>query len=119
MNYKEFENCSVNLFFRIFSGKWKPLILHHFFYTGDERFIELWRKMPKISKKVLLEQLKEMENDGIVVRKQVNTFPPEVYYGLSETDKSLEQLLLHIESWMENYQLQRTTELDPMKEKQK
>lgn len=42
MNYKEFENCSVNLFFRIFSGKWKPLILHHFFYTGDERFIELW-----------------------------------------------------------------------------
>jgi DNA-binding HxlR family transcriptional regulator len=54
-----------------------------------------------------------------VVRKQVNTFPPEVYYGLSERGKSLEQLLLHIESWMENYQLQRTTELNPMKEKQK
>lgn len=87
----------------MFSGKWKPLILYHLFHTGDERFIELWRKMPKVSKKVLIAQLHELENDGIVVRKQKNTFPPEVYYGLSDTGKSLDQLLLHIETWMESY----------------
>ncbi|AJW62310.1 putative HTH-type transcriptional regulator YybR [Elizabethkingia miricola] len=102
MNYQEFENCAFNQFMKLFSGKWKPLILFHFFESGDMRFTELWRIMPVVSKKVLLEQLKELEEDGIVRRKQVNTFPPEVYYGLTEKGSSLAPLMLSIEKWMES-----------------
>lgn len=99
MNVHEFENCGLNRFFKLFSGKWKALILYHFFSEADIRFTELWRVMPKVSKKVLLEQLKELERDGIVVRKQLNTFPPEVYYGLSEKGRSLLPLIGMIETW--------------------
>ena len=102
MNYKEFENCHLNIFLKLFSGKWKPLILYHFFKNGDIRFTDLWRNIPKISKKVLLEQLKELEIAGIVKRTQINSFPPEVFYGLSEKGKSILPVILHIEDWTKN-----------------
>lgn len=82
-----------------FTGKWKPVILYHFFHDGDIRFTELWRKIPKVSKKVLLEQLKELEESGIVERRQVNTFPPEVFYGLSEKGKTILPVIMQIEEW--------------------
>lgn len=99
MLYNEFENCPLNVFLKLFSGKWKPLILFHFFHKGDVRFTELWRSMPKVSKKVLLDQLKELEMSGIVKRTQVNMFPPEVFYGLSEKGKSILPVIAHIEEW--------------------
>ncbi|ATL42492.1 helix-turn-helix domain-containing protein [Elizabethkingia sp. HX WHF] len=104
MNYKEFENCAFNRFMKLFSGKWKPLILFHFFESGDIRFTDLWRIMPVVSKKVLLEQLKELEEDGIVHRKQINTFPPEVYYGLTDKGRSLAPLMQEIEQWTASLQ---------------
>ncbi|WP_407481155.1 winged helix-turn-helix transcriptional regulator [Elizabethkingia meningoseptica] len=102
MNYQEFEDCAFNQFMKLFSGKWKPLILFHFFETGDIRFTELWRMMPVVSKKVLLEQLKELEDKGIVQRKQTNVFPPEVYYGLTDRGQSLAPLIQCIEKWIKN-----------------
>jgi DNA-binding HxlR family transcriptional regulator len=99
MDYNAFIDCPLKKFLKIISGKWKPLILYHFFKDGDIRFTELWRLMPKISKKVLLEQLKELEEDRIVLRKQLNTFPPEVYYGLSERGKTLMPIIENIEKW--------------------
>ena len=102
MNYKEYEKCGVNVFLSMLSGKWKPLILYQLFIK-EERFTDLWRVMPKVSKKVLLEQLKQMEADGIVVRKQNNVFPPEVYYKLSEKGLSLGPVLLQIEKWNETH----------------
>lgn len=99
MNYKEFENCPLNIFLKLFTGKWKPLILYHFFHYGDIRFTELWRKIPKVSKKVLLEQLKELETSEIVERRQLNTFPPEVFYGLSEKGKTILPVIMQIEEW--------------------
>ncbi|WP_268846245.1 winged helix-turn-helix transcriptional regulator [Flavobacterium aestivum] len=99
MNYNEFESCPLNTFFKLFSGKWKSLILYHCFKKGDIRFTELWRSIPKVSKKVLLEQLKELETSGIIQRTQINTFPPEVFYGLSEKGKSILPVISHIEDW--------------------
>lgn len=100
MNYDEFESCPLNVFLKLLSGKWKPLLIHQFFTHGDIRFTELWRNMPRVSKKVLLEQLKEMESSGLVQRTQVNTFPPEVFYGLTEQGKSMLPLIQHIEEWV-------------------
>lgn len=102
MNYQEFEDCAFNQFMKLFSGKWKPLILFHFFETGNIRFTELWRMMPVVSKKVLLEQLKELEDKGIVQRRQTNVFPPEVYYGLTDRGQSLSPLIQSIEKWIKD-----------------
>lgn len=103
MDIQDFENCPLNRFLKLLSGKWKPLILYHFIHYGDIRFSELWRVMPQISKKVLLEHLKDMENEGLVIRKQVNTFPPEVFYGLSDKGESLNPIIKEMEAWINKY----------------
>ncbi|MFM9402295.1 winged helix-turn-helix transcriptional regulator [Myroides odoratimimus] len=102
MNYDEFESCPLNVFLKLLSGKWKPLLMYQFFANGDIRFTELWRNMPRVSKKVLLEQLKDMEVSGVVKRTQINTFPPEVFYGLTEYGKSMLPLIQHIEEWVKS-----------------
>ncbi|MDQ1098121.1 MULTISPECIES: winged helix-turn-helix transcriptional regulator [Chryseobacterium] len=100
MNYKEIENCPLNVFLKSFSGKWKPIILYCFFKNGNMRFTDLWRAIPAVSKKVLLQQLKELEKSEIVQRTQINTFPPEVFYGLSGKGDSLLPVILIIEEWI-------------------
>ncbi|WP_147679073.1 winged helix-turn-helix transcriptional regulator [Algibacter pacificus] len=93
MNYNEFENCGVKRSLDLLSGKWKPLILHHLFQEKEIRFIELWRKMPRVSKKVLLEQLKQLEENNIIERIEFNDFPPKVFYKIHEEAKELGNLL--------------------------
>jgi len=69
------------------------MILHFLFHQGEFRFNELWRSMPKVSKKVLSEHLRQMEAKGLIVRREVNGFPSEVYYGLSKKGKALGPIL--------------------------
>ncbi len=99
MNYEEFENCGLKRSLDLLSGKWKPLILYHLFKQKEIRFIELWRCMPKVSKKVLLEQLKQMEENKIVKKIEKNGFPPEVYYQMHEESKELGSILLALDNW--------------------
>jgi len=99
MNYKDFENCGLKGSLQMISGKWKPLILYFLFYEGEIRFIELWRAMPRVSKKVLLEQLKQLEDDGIIERIERIKFPPEVYYKLSEKGKELGPIFEALDQW--------------------
>jgi DNA-binding HxlR family transcriptional regulator len=57
------------------AGKWKTVILQHL-AGGKLRFIQLWRLLPRVSKKVLPEQLRQLEADGLVQRHEYLTFPP-------------------------------------------
>jgi DNA-binding HxlR family transcriptional regulator len=50
--YKEFMECSVNRTIKLISGKWKPVILKQL-AEGETRFVDIWRAIPKVSKKVL------------------------------------------------------------------
>lgn len=75
------------------SGKWNPMILYFLFHQGEFRFNDLWRAMPKVSKKVLIEHLRKMEDQGIIVRRVVNSYPPEVFYDLSDKGKALGPIL--------------------------
>ena len=93
MNYKDFENCGLNKTLKMLTGKWKPLILHYLFHEGAFRFNELWIAMPRVSKKVLIEHLKQMEAQCLIVRIQKNGFPTEVSYDLSEKGKALGPIL--------------------------
>lgn len=66
---------------------------------GELRFIHLWRLLPRVSKKVLLEQLRQLEADGLVHRQEYLKFPPEVGYGLTPKGQSLIPILRQIDQW--------------------
>ncbi|MDH6253774.1 DNA-binding HxlR family transcriptional regulator [Chryseobacterium sp. H1D6B] len=61
--------------------------------------MELWRNMPSVSKKVLSEQLRQLEEDGIIQRVEVYNFPPEVYYRLTEKAVKLGPVIDALHDW--------------------
>lgn len=69
---------------RMLEGRWKMVIISHLFDRGTLRFSELERAIPGVSQKVLINQLRELETDGIVERKVYPQVPPKVEYRLSK-----------------------------------
>ncbi|OMP79159.1 MULTISPECIES: helix-turn-helix domain-containing protein [unclassified Chitinophaga] len=74
-------------------GKWKPIILGRL-VNGAVRFGKLAVQIPDISRKILTEQLKELENDGLILRHSYNEKPPRVEYELSEIGKTVIPVLM-------------------------
>ncbi len=91
-------NCPVTATVSIIGGKWKPPILSRL-AEGVRRFGELQRLVPHITKKMLTQQLRELEQDGIIVRKVYHQVPPKVEYSLSEYGESLRPVLKAMEAW--------------------
>lgn len=95
---KEISQCPVTATLDLIGGRWKTLILFHL-STGKKRFGEIAVRIPSISRKVLTEQLKELEKDGLVNRKQYNEIPPRVEYSLTSLGESLSPVLTEIAQW--------------------
>jgi DNA-binding HxlR family transcriptional regulator len=74
---------------KILEGRWKLVILFHLFGGKLLRFSELERAIPAISQKMLIQQLRQMERDGIVRRIVHHQVPPKVEYGLTAWGQSL------------------------------
>jgi DNA-binding HxlR family transcriptional regulator len=74
---------------RMLEGRWKMIILFQMFHSGILRFSELERAIPGISQKMLIQQLRELERDGIVFRTVYPEVPPKVEYGLTEWGRAL------------------------------
>jgi DNA-binding HxlR family transcriptional regulator len=70
-------------------GRWKMIIIFQMFHSGILRFSELERAIPAVSQKMLIQQLRELERDGIVFRKVYPQVPPKVEYGLTEWGRAL------------------------------
>ena len=70
--------------FKFLEGRWKLVILFHLFGGNVLRFSDLERAIPAISQKMLIQQLRQMENDGIVRRIVHHQVPPKVEYGLTD-----------------------------------
>lgn len=83
----------------IIGGKWKMRILYQLAHCNLLRFNELKRNIPNITYKMLSAQLKELENDGIVIRKEYPQIPPKVEYYLSERGTSLMPVLNSLCDW--------------------
>ena len=78
----------------LMSGRWTPHVLWALAVNGPTRFGELRRLMPgKVSAKVMSERLRRMENDGLVLRQEAATTPPEVTYSLTERGWDLDEIL--------------------------
>ena len=74
---------------KIIEGRWKLVILFHLFGGKLLRFSELERAIPAISQKMLIQQLRQMEQDGIVRRIVHHQVPPKVEYGLTDWGQAL------------------------------
>jgi len=90
--------CPVWVTTGIIGGKWKPLIL--FFLQGKtRRFGELHRLIPGTTKKMLTQQLRELERDEIIHRKVYAEVPPRVEYSLTKHGESLRPILELMSGW--------------------
>ncbi|MCM3324684.1 MULTISPECIES: winged helix-turn-helix transcriptional regulator [Cytobacillus] len=95
-------NISVEATLEVIGGKWKCVILCHLTH-GKKRTSELKRLMPNITQKMLTQQLRELEEDGVINRIVYNQVPPKVEYELSEYGQSLEEILNSLCTWGENH----------------
>jgi DNA-binding HxlR family transcriptional regulator len=83
---------------KVIGGRWKAVILYHLF-DGPRRLSELKRRVPDISQKVLIQQLREMEEHGLVSREIFRQVPPRVDYSATPLGQSLEPVLLALCEW--------------------
>lgn len=93
-------SCGLDAAIDVVGGKWKPLILwalHH----RPHRFGELRREVGAITEKVLIQQLRELERDGIVHREVYDQVPPKVVYSLTPLGRSLNKALEPLGDWGE------------------
>jgi len=75
--------------FKVLEGRWKLLILFHLFGGNILRFSELEKAIPAISQKMLIQQLRQMEKDGMVRRIVHHQVPPKVEYRLTDWGQAL------------------------------
>ena len=90
--------CSVEAAIALIDGKWKSVILFHLL-SGTLRFNEIRRHIVNVTPRMLTNQLRELEEDGLVVRTVYAQVPPKVEYSLSSLGKSMESILLSLKDW--------------------
>lgn len=96
-------SCPIEITLDIIGGKWKPIIIWHLGQRGTQRFSEVRKRMPSITQKMLTQQLRELENDGVLLRKVYAQVPPKVEYTLTPTGRSLLPLLEQLGRWGQQY----------------
>jgi DNA-binding HxlR family transcriptional regulator len=94
----EGKGCAVYVTVDIIGGRWKVLLLQELF-KGTRRNSELRRELGRVTPKVLAQQLRELERDGIVTRQVHAEVPPRVEYSLTPRGKSLWPILQAMHAW--------------------
>ena len=112
VNIHDSDNCAnIEIAMDIIVGKWKPVILFHLLNNEKLHFSELQRAIPDISKKMLTNQLRELERHDIVHRKVYAEVPPRVEYSMTEYGMKLKTVLISMQTWGLEH-LQHLKELD-------
>ncbi|MCE6997898.1 helix-turn-helix transcriptional regulator [Saccharothrix sp. S26] len=91
--------CGIDAAMDVVSGKWKVLILWELADHGVRRFAQLRRGLPGVSEKMLVQQLRELEEDGLVHREVFAEVPPRVEYALTDEGRSLNEALAPLGAW--------------------
>jgi DNA-binding HxlR family transcriptional regulator len=94
--------CPAEETLDLIEGRWKVLILWYLF-PGIKRFSELRRHLGGITQKILTQQLRQMERDGLIQRKVYAEVPPKVEYSLTPLGKSLRPVVSAMCKWGEKY----------------
>jgi DNA-binding HxlR family transcriptional regulator len=94
--------CEVETTLKVIGGRWKVLIIRELI-NGVKRFGELQRSLNGITQKMLTQQLREMEADGIIHREVYPQIPPKVEYSLTDLGESLKPILYAMHDWAINH----------------
>ena len=101
--YDELSQCPISTAISIIGGKWKLPILYNL-REETLRFSELKKALPKVTQKMLTQQLRELEKDGMISRKVYAQVPPKVEYAITPIAKKLESSLELLCAWGMEYQ---------------
>lgn len=96
--HKNINSCPVTGAIETFGGKWKADILYHL-NQSPRRFNELRRLIPRVTQRMLTQQLRELERDGLIHREQHLVIPPKVVYSMTDLGKSLIPVFNMLEEW--------------------
>ncbi|MBD2870265.1 winged helix-turn-helix transcriptional regulator [Paenibacillus arenilitoris] len=99
-DYECYENVAATI--GVIGGKWKMLIMWHV-NQGSIRYNELRRSIPGISQKMLSQQLKELEQDGIIHREVYPETPPRVEYNITDYGHTLDPIFDLMDAWGETH----------------
>lgn len=99
---KKIEDCPVATTINLIGNKWKLLIIRDLL-NGTKRFGELRKSLTGISQRVLTENLRSLENDGLIDRKVFAEVPPRVEYSLTKTGLSLQPIITSMADWGTKY----------------
>lgn len=100
----EKSNCPIENAITHLGGKWKLIILWHLMEHPVLRYGEIKRSLDGVTHKMLSQQLKELESDGLIHRKEYHQIPPKVEYSLTEQGKSLGPILIALNDWSLTYE---------------
>ncbi|RYG33740.1 transcriptional regulator [bacterium] len=95
--------CPVEVTLGYIAGRWKVMILYYLF-EREHRFNELNRLLRGVSARTLTNQLREMEDQGLVLRRDYGENPPKVEYSLTELGCSLKPVLLAMDQWGKSHE---------------
>jgi DNA-binding HxlR family transcriptional regulator len=90
--------CPVEGALDLIDGKWKGVVLYHLF-EGTLRFSEIRRRLPNVTQRMLTNQLRELEADGLIIRKIYPQVPPRVEYSLSTSGRTLKPVIKALKAW--------------------
>lgn len=96
--YEEPRDCPLERTLQMIVGKWKTVLIWHL-GSGKKRYGELRKLIPNVSEKMLIQSLRKLEEDELVVRKSYLEVPPKVEYSLSRKGKSLAPLICALNTW--------------------
>lgn len=91
--------CSIEYTLSFMGGKWKPIILWYLGTEGIHRYGELKRKLEGITHKMLSQQLKELVEDGLIIRNEYPQIPPKVEYSITDKGRGLMNILNLMHIW--------------------
>ena len=100
---EELPDCPVATTVQLIGNKWKLLIMRNLL-ARPWRFNEMLRSIPGISQKVLTDNLRALESDGIIIRTVYPEVPPRVEYSLSELGETMRPIIQTMETWGKGYQ---------------
>jgi DNA-binding HxlR family transcriptional regulator len=95
--------CHMEVTLELIGGKWKLFLLYKLAQTGIMRFNELGRLHARLTQKMLAQQLKELEADGLVHRESFNQVPPKVEYSLTDRGRGLLPIMDAMIEWGRDY----------------
>ena len=98
-------SCPVTATMKVLGGKWKPILINAIYFTAPARFGELKRSVIGITRSMLTQQLRELEDDGIISRKIYAQIPPKVEYTLTEFGLTLSPVIQTMANWGVEYKL--------------